>query len=344
MGGAAVNRAAVLLGPGSLVLEDRPVPEPGPGEALVRVLYAGICGTDLAIHSGDYRVPLPIVLGHEFSGEVIAWGAPGNRPGQLVTAEINNSCLSYGRGDSCPACRAGIPTHCTLRTTLGIDRYDGAFQQYVKIPSGNLHPLPDGLEPRLGVFVEPLAAALQTFELTPIGRDDTVVVLGAGRLGLLVIGVARTRGARVLAVSLRPEELTRARAFGADETFVAGAPGLAEEVRARTQGLGAAVVVEATGSPEGLRTALSLVAPRGTIALKSTPGTSVDGLDATKIAVDEVRIQGSRCGPFAKAIDLVRSKALPVADLIGSVHPLSRIEAAFAAARKETKVIVDCGG
>ena len=100
------------------------------------------------------------------------------------------------------------------------------------------------------------------------------------------------------------------------------------------------MVVETTGHPEGLETALALVAPRGTVALKSTPGLPLDGLDVTKIAVDEVRIQGSRCGPFAKAIDLLWAGGLPVEALVSSIHPLSEIETAFAAAREETKVIL----
>ena len=337
-------KQAILTEPGKITIEDRPVPEIGPREVLVRVLFAGVCGTDLAIYSGDYGVPLPLVLGHELSGEVESVGSEVSTEwlGRKVTAEINNTCLSYGASHPCPACRAGLASHCLKRTTLGILCADGAFQQFVKVPGANLHVLHDDLDPLAGVFVEPLAAAIQTFELTPIRADETVVVLGAGRLGLLVMGVAHVRGAHVLAVSLDKEELEVARDFGARETFLANNPDLRRAILDHTGGVGARVVVEATGSPEGLRTALSLVAPRGTIALKSTPGSPVDGLDATKIAVDEIRIQGSRCGPFAKAIDLLWAGPLPVGRLIGSIHPLTSLGEALEAAKDETKVIIDC--
>ncbi len=337
-------RQVILTAPGTLVIEDRPVPEIGPREVLVRVLYAGICGTDLAVYSGDYRVPLPIILGHEFSGEVEKVGAEVSAEwlGRAVTAEINHTCLSFGLAHPCPECRVGLPSHCRKRTVLGIRCADGAFQEFVKVPAANLHALHDDLDPKAGVFVEPLAAAIRTFELTPIRTGDTVVVLGAGRLGLLIMGVAHLRGARVLAVSLNKEDLEIARDFGARETFLADRPDLAQAIRAETGGSGSPVVVEATGSPQGLRTALDLVAPCGTIALKSTPGTPVSGIDATRIAVDEIRIQGSRCGPFSKAIDLLWAGSLPVGNLITSIHPLESLAEALEAARTETKVLVDC--
>jgi threonine dehydrogenase-like Zn-dependent dehydrogenase len=335
---------AILTAPGKIVMEDRPVPEIGPREVLVRVLYAGICGTDLAIHSGDYAVPLPLVLGHEFSGEVERVGSEVSEEwlGKTVTAEINNTCLSYDAGHPCKACAAGLPNHCHKRTVIGITCADGAFQQYMKVPAANLHELPLDLEPMAAVFVEPLAAAIQTFELTPLQSGQTVIVLGAGRLGILIVGVAHARGANVLAVSLSKSELELARAFGAADACLADHPDLETALRERTGGAGAPIVVEATGSPEGLKRALSLVAPRGTVALKSTPGSPADDLDITRIAVDEIRIQGSRCGPFAKAIDLLWSESLPLEKLVSSVHPLTSLREALEAAREETKVIIDC--
>lgn len=337
-------KQAILIGPHNIIVEDRPPPEVGPREVLVEVSYAGVCGTDLAIYSGDYPVSLPLVLGHEFAGIVQKVGTEVSQDwlGKHVTAEINNTCHSYGLSHSCPACKAGSPNHCRKRTVLGITCADGAFQQCMKVPAANLHTLPDDVRPELGVFVEPLAAAIRTFELTPIERDTTVVVLGAGRLGALIIGVAHTLGARVLAISLNKEELERARDFGAGETLLADDPCLIQTVLDQTSGLGASIVVETTGAPEGLKTALALVAPRGTVALKSTPGSPVDGLDSTRIVVDEIRIQGSRCGPFRKAIDLLWSGNLPIQDLISSVHPLASIEDALRAAREETKVLIDC--
>ncbi|MCK4548325.1 MAG: alcohol dehydrogenase catalytic domain-containing protein [Candidatus Eisenbacteria sp.] len=336
-------RMAILTEPGKIVIEDRPAPEIGPREALVRVRYAGVCGTDLAIYSGSYPVPLPVVLGHEFCGEVVKVGAeaPDEWLGRTVTAEINNTCLSYAVPHPCKACASGLPNHCRKRTVTGIICADGAFQEYMKVPAANLHELPGDLDPLAGAFVEPMAAAIQTFELAPIESGQTVVVLGAGRLGILVIGVAHLRGARVIALSRHREDLELARAFGADEAWLAEKPDPVRALHECTGGLGAPVVVEATGSPDGLKTALLLVAPRGTIALKSTPGTPADGLDVTKIAVDEIRIQGSRCGPFSKAIDLLRTGTLPIADLTTSTFPLGELAGALKAARNEPKVIID---
>lgn len=337
-------KVAILTKPGRIVVEDRPRPEIGAREVLARVLYAGICGTDLAIYSGEYRVGLPLVLGHEFSGIVEEVGAEVSDEwlGQPVTAEINNTCLSYGVSHPCAACREGLPDHCQKRTVLGILCADGAFQQFLKVPAKNLHRLPDDLDPRVAVFAEPLAAAIQSFELTRLEAGQTVLVLGAGRLGILVTGVAEARGARVLVVSRDKRGLEAARAFGAEETLLADDPRLAQTVRGLTSGLGPPVVVEATGSPEGLRAALDLVAPRGTIALKSTPGAPLEGLDVTRIAVDEIRIQGSRCGPFPKAIDLLWAGTLPVEDLVSSIRPLTSLQEALEAAQEETKVLIDC--
>jgi len=337
-------KVALLTQPGHFDIEDRPEPVLGPREALVRVLYAGICGTDLAIYSGDYAASLPLVLGHELSGVVEKVGAEVSEDwlGRTVTSEINNTCLSYGVSHPCAACRSGLPRHCRKRTVLGIQCADGAFQERVKVPAANLHALPEGLDPIRGVFAEPVAAAIQTFELTPAKDGDPIVVLGAGRLGTLIIGVAHLRGTRVIAVSLDKTDLERARDFGAEEAFLADDPRLAQAIRDQTSGMGAPVVVEATGSPRGLPLALTLVAPGGTIALKSTPGLPVDGLDITRIAVDEIRIQGSRCGPFGKAIDLLWSGALPVETLVSSVWPLTSLRDAFGAAIEEPKVVVDC--
>jgi threonine dehydrogenase-like Zn-dependent dehydrogenase len=332
-------RAAVLVSPGRIEIEERPEPVPGPREVAVRVRCAGVCGTDLALFSGDYATDLPIVLGHEFAGVVEAVGeeAPADLVGARVTAEINVDCRTRDDPEPCAACRRGLPGHCLNREVVGIRGRDGAFAEVVTVPAATLHRLPEGLSHRAGALVEPVAAAIRTFELTPISRRDTVVVLGAGRLGLLVCRVAHSSGARVIAVSRSEASRARALRFGADQAL---ATDEAERVREATEGLGADVVVECTGSPEGLAAATDLVRPRGTIALKTTCGLPAENLATTDLAVREVTVQGSRCGPFPKAIERLAAGQVPVDEYVSAVYPLSQAADALEAARCATKVLL----
>ncbi len=335
-------KAAVLESPGHIRVEGRSVALPGEKEVLIRVAYAGVCGTDLAIHSGEYAVPLPLVLGHEFTGYVEAVGSrvPRDIIGKLVTAEINNTCLSYDAPEKCPACRRGFPSHCIRRTVLGIVNCDGAFAEIVRAPFLNVHVLPETISPQEGVFVEPLAAAIQTFELSPVNEGDVVVVLGVGRLGTLLCPVAKERGATVVAVDRNENALERATKFGADHVFLGTAEQAAAQVKTLTEALGADMVIDATGKPTGLNDALNLVRPHGAVAVKTTCGIPSPPLDATRIAVDEIRIQGSRCGPFPKAIEMLATSRINVAPLISSIFPLSEVSAALQAAKTETKVLI----
>ena len=338
-------KAAVLTAPGKIEVQERPVPELLPEEALIRVRYAAICGTDLALYSGAYQTALPLVPGHEFAGEVAAVGDQAQSAwiGKKVTAEINNTCVSWASRDQCPACTAGIPNHCEKRTVLGIINCDGAFAELVRVPVQNLHVLPERIPLRHGVFVEPLAAAIQTFELTSISAGEMVVVLGAGRLGVLVCKVAALKGARIIAVSRTRYKLELAAKFGAEELVNAGESDVRRQVSELTSGLGADIVVEATGDPEGLLLAMDLVRPRGTICLKSTPGVESSALPITRAVVNEIRIQGSRCGPFAKAIRMMLRHNLDLDSLISEVHPLDEVAAAFQAAGKRFKVLMQMG-
>lgn len=335
-------KAAVLVSPGKIEIHERPTPALRPEEALIRVRCAGICGTDLALYSGAYESSLPMVLGHEFAGEVLAVGdeRDSSRVGDRVTAEINNTCVSWNLSDPCPACRAGISNHCSKRTVLGISGADGAFAELVKTPVRNLHALPGHMPFEHGTFVEPLAAAIQTFEVAPISPGDIVVVLGAGRLGVLVCKVAALKGARVVAVSRSVRKLQLAERFGAHVLIDASKADVPSEVMALTGGLGADIVVEATGSPEGLNSAFELVRPRGTICVKSTPGSATSEFPLTRAVVDEIRIQGSRCGPLGKAIRLMTRHDMDMDALVSCEYPLNEIEAALDAARTNFKVLV----
>ena len=336
-------QVATLISPQKIVLQNRFHPDLGNNEVLIRMAWAGVCGTDLAIFSGHYQVALPLVLGHEFSGTVEEVGNGISREllGKLVTAEINNSCLAYRLLDLCAACARGLPTHCVKRTTLGIWHWDGAFAELIRVPAGNIHILPTEVSPREGVFVEPLAAAIQTFELTKVNPGDTVVILGIGRLGTLICAVASVQGAATIAISRSKDKLERAKKYGATEVIDSSISDPIARVKEITSGLGAEVVVDATGSPQGLELALNMVRPRGVIVLKTTSGIPAQGLDVTRIAVDEIRIQGSRCGPFDKAITMLKDKRIDVEPLISAVYPLSQTEQAIRTAVRESKVLIE---
>jgi threonine dehydrogenase-like Zn-dependent dehydrogenase len=306
------------------LVKDYPRPEPPPGEALVRVTLAGICNTDLELARGYMQ--FQGVPGHEFVGVVER--APGAEAweGRRVVGEINAAC------GECPTCRAGRPTHCPHRTTLGIDHRDGAFAEYLTLPVRNLHPAPDALPDEVAVFTEPLAAACQILEQQPIRPSDRVIVLGDGKLGLLCAQVVSLTGCDLTLVGHHPEKLAIAARRGIDAQ-------LGDEViNANTADL----VIEATGHPSGYRAARRIVRPRGVIVLKSTFHGDVEA-DLTMAVVDEITLLGSRCGPFPPALRLLARGLVDVTPLIQARYPLSQgLEAIERAAQPGAlKVLID---
>jgi L-iditol 2-dehydrogenase len=308
---------------GSLSLKE--VPRPGRvGEALVRVERAGICGTDTAIALGKYKVRGPLVLGHEIVGTVAE--APEGRGkdllGRRVVTEINVAC------GHCYFCGKRMNTHCANVQTLGISR-DGGFAEFVSTPVDNLHEIPDDVSDEQAVFVEPLAAAIELTKMGPVNPESSCLVLGTGRLGLLIVQVLGLTGPSLLVAIGRPgKKLMLAKDYGADHALPMGRE---EDALALTGGHGFENVVEVTGASEGIGKALELVAPRGTVHVKSTHGLPAE-VDLTRAVVREVRIQGSRCGPFPEAIDLLRSHKVRVDEMVTHRFGLDSYEDAFEAA------------
>ena len=304
--------------------EDIPLPQPPAGEALVRVLVAGVCNTDLELVRGYYTSAG--VPGHEFVGRVEAARSAPEWVGRRVVGEINAAC-----GD-CATCRAGRRTHCERRTVLGIVGRDGAFATHLTLPVRNLHAVPEELPDERAVFTEPTAAALEIQEQVSVSGTDRVVVVGAGKLGHLVAQTLATTGASLLVVgrSQRPLELLAARGLRT---------GGAEAIEERRADL----VVECTGSPEGLELARRAVRPRGTIVLKSTYHGKA-AIDMARFVVDEITLVGSRCGPFAPALERLARGAVDPSPLVEARYPLAQAALAFEhAARPGTlKVLVDC--
>jgi len=321
-------RALVWDGAQARVVRDAPQPELLEGTALVRVRLAGICSTDLQILAG--YMGFRGTLGHEFVGEVAA--GPDELRGQRVVGEINFACRR------CATCASGRTRHCPARTVLGILGADGAFAEIVRLPVVNLHRLPDRISDQQAVFVEPLAAAYQGAEQTTSLRGARSAVIGAGKLGLLIAQVLAARGDRVTLVCR--EEAARDRLVARFATVMQR---LGIEAAA-TRGVGRAfdLVVEATGDPAGFALAVELVRPEGAILLKSTIA-GQHTLDVAPLVINEIRVLGSRCGPFAPAIQALAEESVSVSPLIDAELPLSAAIEAIrrAGAPGALKVLLD---
>lgn len=333
--------AMVLVAPRAFEKQQRTVPTLGPNEVLIRAHYAGVCGTDLALFNGQYEVPLPLVLGHEFSGRVKAVGDDVSEHwiGRRVVADINNTCRSYKRDNMCPECQRQNSNHCRERTVLGIIEADGAFAEYIRVPAYNLHPIPDVLSDQVAVLVEPMAAALQTFVKRPLEPNERVVVMGAGRLGGLIVAAAKSKGAEVIAISRHAKRRAFAQIFGADHVL-APSPTLSSEIRELWGGELADVVVDATGHPDGLQAALECVRPCGTLCLKTTVG-QPSTLAMTRIVVDEIQLSSSRCGSFSEAIHFLEQNPFPFDEWFQGTYPLSQLGSALQAAQEPGKILID---
>lgn len=334
-------RITQLVAPKKIEINERESLVAEPGEAIIEVQHAGVCGTDLALFHGDYPVPLPHICGHEFTGRVKSIGDGANKKwiGKTVTAEINNTCLAYGKTNLCTACKKGAPSHCQTRTVTGIINHDGAFADEVKVAAGTLHEIPSNVDPLIATLTEPLAAALQTFKMSSIQKNETLVVLGPGRLGILVIFAASLKDIKTIAVSRSEIKRKRALEFGAKLAFPPDKAN--DEIKKMTEGLGADMVVDTTGNPDGIAQALKLVRPRGTISCKTTCGLPATGIDMTQLVVDEITLQGSRCGPFEPALEIIQKHQQKLKSLITSTRPLEETQAALESAAKENKVVLN---
>jgi threonine dehydrogenase-like Zn-dependent dehydrogenase len=301
---------------------DWPEPKATAEEAVVAVIRAGICRTDLEIVKG--YMSFRGVLGHEFVGRVCQ--GPARWMDKRVVAEINCVC---GR---CDMCTGGLRNHCRRRTVLGITGRDGVFADKVLVPVRNLHAVPEGVSDDEAAMVEPLAAAFQLVHQVRFDKSQRVVVLGDGRLGQLISRVLVRLCPNLLLVGRHAEKLALA-----DHVHIQTAR--VENFIPRQE---ADVVVEATGSPAGLELACRTVRPRGTIALKSTYA-GRQPVALAGVVVDEITVVGSRCGPFPDALDALARGEINLSNLIGRHLPLEKAQEAFnlAARGDVVKVLFD---
>lgn len=316
---------------GKLEPAPKPLPKLRPGWALIHVRLAGICNTDIEILRGYHA--FRGTPGHEFVGEVVDVHGVSSAlkkqwAGKRVTGEINVSCSAYAYRPVCAFCRRGLKTHCVRRTVLGIVSHDGAFAEHLALPLENLHAIPDSISDEQAVFVEPLAAACEILEQVDTKQFREAAVLGDGKLSQLIALVLGTAVAPVVMYGKHEKKLAVARRAGIKTKKVRGDASDTQNVK-ETYSL----LVEATGSPTGFALAQHMTEPRGTLVLKSTFHGAAP-IETWPIVVKELTVVGSRCGPFAKAIALLRSDKVDPTPLITRIFPLNEAPAAIDFAQK----------
>jgi threonine dehydrogenase-like Zn-dependent dehydrogenase len=310
---------ALCVTDGGLTLSEVPAPKPRGNEALVRVSMAGVCTTDLEIVRGYMH--FRGILGHEFVGRVDQTNDP-RMIGRRVVGEINVGC------GTCRLCKRKLERHCNTRAVLGISEKDGCFAEYLTLPLRNLHRVPDVLEDKLLCFVEPIAACYEMLEQVTVMQGDRVAVLGDGKLGILAAQVLNHLCADTVLVGINERKLAVARSCGL-------LTARSSELEPKSFDL----VVEATGASAGMCVAVKLVRPRGPIILKSTyHGDLV--LNAAQLVIDEIKVVGSRCGPFEPAIAALAGGAVNVLPLIDAVFPLDEGVAAIKDAQRPERLKV----
>ncbi len=302
---------------------DHPPPARRPGEALIAMRLAGICDTDLQLARGYLQHQG--VLGHEFVGQVVECDAR-EWLGRRVVADINATC-----GD-CPDCRSSDGHHCQRRSVLGIADRDGALAEKLVIPERCLVAVPEHVTDSQAVFAEPLAAAVHVLDDLQPRRSDRVLVLGDGKLGLLIAWVLAAEGVATTLAGHHPRKLELAAR--------AGIPTLLSTQLNPQSGLYDGVV-EATGTASGLSRALELCRPRGTVVLKTTVAGPTE-CDLSPIVINELRVLGSRCGNLARAIELLATGKVDPTPLIDRRYPLAQVAEALvhAGERGTLKILV----
>lgn len=339
---------AVLYGAKDLRVQSRRVPEPQPGEVLIRVGRAGVCGSDLHYFTHGYCgafVPTgPFILGHELVGQIEAMVPPSVSPGSLLVGArvVVNPARACG---SCDYCKSGRGNLCRRTVMLGsastTPPTDGAFANLLVVRADQCHPVPAKMDDSVAAMMEPLAVALHAVKRARGVSGRRVLVAGGGPIGLLVAMTARAYGATLVVLSeIVPARREQALAFGVDAVLDPAAPDLARQL-ADLAGDGFDVAFEASGAPPALRQAFDLVRPGGTIVQIGTIGTADVPLPANQVMVREIQFVGSfRYGDvFGEAIRLADSGRINLAPLVSRVFPLAEVSSAMALAGSKENVL-----
>lgn len=285
------------------------------GEALVRVLMSGICNTDIEIAKG--YMGFTGIPGHEFVGIVEEINAEDQSLlGKRVVGDINCAC---GKPD-CEYCAQSLGRHCTNRTTLGIANRNGAFAEYLTLPVENLLVVPESVSNQMATLCEPLAAGFEILEQVNFSANDEVLIVGDGKLGILINHAVSTAGVKITHVGKYPDKLELAKANGSQTILLEQMPQKKYDI-----------VIEATGSASGFNFSLLHTKPRGILVLKSTIASS-QNIDMTSVVVNEITVVGSRCGLFQPALDYL-ARGVDLSSIISDVFPFEKALEAFEAAK-----------
>jgi L-iditol 2-dehydrogenase len=320
-------KALVFRGPGSMPLEDRPDPVPGPGDVVVAVRASGICGSDVhGFQGATGRRRIGVAMGHEAAGEIVAVGEAvrDRRVGERV---VLRSILACG---VCDRCRHGQPNVCLDRRGLGM-QFDGAYAERVAVPEAMVELLPDGLDVLDAALVEPLAVALHAVNLTPFALLDRVAIVGAGSIGLLTLLAVRRRGAGTVVVTDRdPHRVELARALGADAAIDVSAGDPVAAVLDATDGGGADAVFEAVGIAPTVAQSIAVARPGGHVTWVGNSAPEVP-LPMQQLVTRELTVRGAYAfvDEFAAAIDALASGWIDAHALIERVAPLEEGEELF---------------
>jgi len=305
----------------TLSIKELPVPEPTQSESLIKVLMTGICATDREIVAGYMN--FTGVPGHEFVGIVEKSDNP-ELIGKRVVGEINCAC------NTCEMCRRKLQRHCLNRTVLGISDRNGVLAEYCTLPNSNLFEVPSAIDDHHAVFTEPLAAAMEIGEQLVLNPEWETLIIGDGKLAALIAQVMRLKGMNLTVAGINPVKINTIRSWGI--------PVIEEKPQKKSYDL----VIEASGNPEGWKTAVNCVRPRGTIVLKSTYHGNLD-FNPAPVVVDEITVVGSRCGNFGPAIRLLETGCLDLESMISKIFTFENIDEAFEYSNlpEAMKVLVD---
>jgi L-gulonate 5-dehydrogenase len=318
--------------PNALALVEQVSPVPEQGEVLVRVRRAGICGSDMHIlHGSNPFARYPRIIGHEFAGEIeaIGPGVTGLAEGDRVVVDPVVSC---GR---CYACRVGRSNVCAHLEVFGVHR-DGGFRDLVPVPAGNVVKVSCDLPVAIAALAEPLSIAANVLSRTGIGPEDSVLIYGAGTVGVTVVQVAKLHGARCIVADLDDARLERARAFGADVTVNSARTSVSEAVRGEHDGLGPSVVIDGAGVPALLEEACRVASPAGRIGLLGFSPAPCN-ISQQEIVKKELALVGSRLNRrlLPQVIEWLESGRLKPAAMITQTFPAREARAAFELIEKD---------